>query len=282
MKVGVYLPGNNDEHVEVLTAFHTGLLARGFDSCLYDVENYQAHLDLAVVFGVGKKAVPYSMHRGHVIAEQKLQEKNTVVLEKGYVKRDIYYAAGLNGLNGNADFNNEVSNSKRWEKLETTLQPWKVKHDGPVLLCGQVPWDASVQHTDHIAWCAQTVAWLHSMNFDVIFRPHPLALQATPSMLGTIQSNRSLAEDFKRCRSVVTFNSNTGVDALIAGVASFCADEGSMIHRYTPTATSKALIKNVVMDRQQFAYDIAYAQWSKEEMEEGLAASHLLGEAYAG
>jgi len=280
MKVGVYLPGNNDEHCKVLEAFHEGLLNTGFDSCLYDVEDYKSDLDLAVVFGVGKHAVPYSMHRGNIIKEQKAQGKNTVVLEKGYIKRDHYYSAGLNGLNANADFNNKLSIGDRWEKLDVKLEPWRIRQKGPILLCAQVPWDASVQHTNHIEWCAQTVAWLHSMKLEVIFRPHPLALTATPAMLGTIESRGTLEEEFKRARAVITFNSNSGVDALLAGVPAFCADAGSMIYDYTPRATSNALISNAIMDRQQFAYDIAYAQWNLEEMQQGLPAKHLLGEAY--
>ena len=275
MKVVVYTPGDaNPEHAGVLEALYNGIVARGDNVELRSVDDYTVS-HIAVVFGVGKKGVPVSYARGEIIRKQKEAGGQVLVLEKGYVRRDEYYAAGWGGLNNRANFRNSMMPPNRWRELGMDIIPWKTAGDA-ILVCGQVPSDASVQNVDIIHWCASTVLALKKIapEREVIFRPHPLAINRTPTILHATMSTRPLAEDLRDAVYVVTYNSNTGVDAILNGVPVYAADEGSMVwdiaSHNLPDATYP---KANVLD--QWAHDLAYTQWTTEEMKEGLPWEHL-------
>lgn len=269
MSVNVYLSGD-PVHDRVLHAFAHGVPQ---PVTLRDVHDY-APSDVAVVFGVRKKAVPFSEHRGRVIQEQKLRGATTVILETGYIDRgdgpDNYYAAGLNGLNGRADFKNHMMGPERWR--------WNLKEPSigeEILLCGQVPWDASCEFEDMPKWL-RTMAEVIRMHTErpITFRPHPLCkLGPVP---GCLYSNSTLSEDLERAHAVVTFNSNTAVDSLLAGKPVFAGDVGSMAWSIA-NRTLDGLDKWTCPDRTQWAYDLSYAQWTLDEMRRGLAWLHLFG-----
>lgn len=278
MKVHVYLSGN-PVHDAVLTAFYGGVpVHSNLTAQLLDVHK-PLPCDVAVVFGVRKEKIPISYARGEVIRRQRESGKPVLVLETGYVKRgdgpDNYYAAGFNGLNGRADFRNANMQHDRWKKLGVQLQPWS-NHGIHILVCGQVPWDASVQHHDHIGWIRQTVAKLNAFTArHIVFRPHPLARGVNYGPLhGCVVSSQSLEEDLKGAHAVVTFNSNAGVDAAIAGIPVFAMDQGSMAWDVARHDLSD-IEQPIRPDRDQWAANLAYTQWTQDEMARGWAWHHL-------
>lgn len=265
MSVNVYLSGN-PEHDRVLKAF-----AEGCDAKLRMVEEYQPS-DVAVVFGVYKKLVPLSQHRGKVIAKQKEHGLETVILETGYINRGAgelnHYAAGLGGLNGRADFRNRGMPPDR--RL-VDLKPYK--QGQKIIVCGQVPWDASVQDTVHEEWLDKTVhaLQLHT-DRPIVFRPHPKC--QLPPIDGTEYSTKLLLEDLKNAWAVVTFNSNAAVESLIEGVPVFAFDKGSMVWDVCNKKLGK-IEEPELFDREQWLNDISYTQWTPQEMREGKAWNHL-------
>lgn len=274
MKVIVYT-ANNDSENNVLQAFYDGCEA---EKDIRDLDGYEPS-EVAVVFGTHKKQVPISYRRGNVVHQQKARGKDVVILETGYIFRgsgeDNYYAAGLNGLNGRADFRNKNSNPDRLSDLISKglrIKPWR-ETGTHILLCGQVPWDASVDHIDFLKWTAVTADVLYrATGRPVVYRPHPLA--KTPAPPGTTLSvNKSVEEDLEDCWCVVTFNSNSGLDAVLNGIPVVAMDEGSMA---MPVATNIGSIDAPKMpDRIQWLSDIAYAQWTPQEMREGETWAHL-------
>ena len=270
MQVRIYWGGNMDEDY---------VLERLYDGCPYKkwfipLDEYEPS-DLAVVMGVYKKHVPRSYKRGHVIAEQHKRKLDVLVVETGFLNRGEgrtnHYAVGLNGLNGRGDYKNANSPPDRREKLGVKLEPWKEGHH--VLLCGQVPWDASVDFTNHREWLEKTARAinLHTAR-PVIFRPHPKCKMAP--IAGTVYSTRPLSQDLDDCHAVVTFNSNTAVEAVIQGIPVFAADVGSMA---MPVANAdlKRVEEPLKPDREQWLNDLCYAQWTPDEMKEGLPWRHL-------
>jgi hypothetical protein len=276
MRVHIFTPGplSNKEHHEVLDAFAAGISSTT-DNVVrcYSVDRY-VPCDVAVVFGVGKKNVPVSYARGEIIRYHRAAGKPVLVLEKGYVHRDEYYAAGWNGLNGRADFCNFRMPPDRWDQLKRKI---KYQYDSghTVLVCGQVPHDASVQNVDIIDWCTSTVRKLReAVPYPIVFRPHPLARDLTPEIFGAIPSTKTLAEDIADARYVVTYNSNVGVDAILEGVPIYAEDEGSMVYKLA----SRDLLNPVMPISPlvwRWARDLAYTQWTKAEMREGLPWRHL-------
>lgn len=278
MKVGVFVPRNNQMHVDMLLAFAKGVRNVGEDVTLYDVNDYHP-VDIAVVFGIGKKNVPISFPRGHVITSQLTQEKDVIIIERGFVQREDYFMVGFNGLNNRADFKLDVAHqSDRWGALGVKLKPFQNKGEN-IVVCGQVPSDASVQNVDIIKWCAETCTSLRQRTSKtVVFRPHPLALNRTPAMLGVVNSpNQYLKEDLADAMVCVTYNSNAAVEAIIEGVPAMSFDPGSMA--WDITSHELAYVEKPFFPsdaiRQQWANNLAYTQWNKDEFESGLPWLHL-------
>lgn len=276
MSVRVYIPGDNAMHIEVLSAFANGIANSGHKVTVHAMRDYEPS-QVAVVFGIGKKDVPVSYPRGEIIRKQDQAGKQTLVLERGYVRRDEYYAAGWGGLNGRANFRNQYCDPDRWNQLKVALTPWQQEHGSHFLLVGQVPSDASVQNVDFFDWCAKTAQRLRKLApaMPVVFRPHPLALDRTPEIFGTKRSNNSLMHDIDNAAMVVTYNSNTGVDAILSGRPVYTEDIGSMCWQLA----SKNLEEAFYPERayvEQWAYNLAYTQWTVEEMKDGLPWRHLI------
>lgn len=268
--IRVYLSGD-PVHDRVLKAFYDG--ASGEKKL---VEGFQYEpSDTAVIFGVYKSKVRKSWPRGKVFRQQRENKKDVIVLETGYVRRgdgeNHYYAAGFNGLNGRADFRNKSMGVERWAKLDVPLKPYS--RGNKVILCAQVPWDASVEGSNHPAWVLETAQKLKAMTpRPIVFRPHPLA--PLPPIKGLEYSQKPLAEDLKDAHCVVTFNSNSAVEALIDGKPVFAFDEGSMVWELANKNLGD-LEEPRVPDRKQWAANLAFAQWTPAEMSEGHAWRHL-------
>ncbi len=276
MLTNVFLSGD-PVHDRVLRAFYDGCPT---DKKLYRVDEYEP-CDVAVVFGVGKRAVPFSQHRANVLAEQKLGRRKCIVLETGYINRGDgetnHYAAGFGGLNGRADFRNQNSQLDRLEKL-FEFERWpsrRIQSGDVILLCGQVPWDASVEDSYHEIWIRETWEKLQNRRRPVMFRPHPKAPQSLFPDLPKYEKPVNWDEIY----AVVTYNSNIAVEAVWNDVHAFADDIGSMALPLAERHLSRMACMRGHAENQriQWAANLAYAQWTPDEMRKGLAWEHLLG-----
>ena len=272
MAVNVYLSGN-PVHDKVLAAFHEGING---DKAMRPVTAYEPS-DIAVVFGVYKKAVPASFHRGAVIDQQRKRGGRGIVLETGYVNRgddeDSHYAAGWGSINGWADFRNIGMPGDRWDKLGVKIRPWRHRGDY-ILLIGQVPWDASVQHIDMERWLTETAEEIaRETSRPIIYRPHPKA-GVPKHITGCRTSGRSLLGDLEASRAVVTFNSTTAIEAVIDGIPTFVLGDGSMAKQVANWSLDR-MGRPDTPDREQWAFDLAYSQWTPAEMRSGETWRHL-------
>jgi hypothetical protein len=271
MKVNFYTCGDNARD-QVSRALFTGCPE---DRHLISDFRYEP-ADVAVVFGVFKRKVQSSWPRGEVIAKHKEAGSTLVILETGYINRGAewhnHFSAGLNGLNGRADFKNKNSPADRFQKLGVEVKPWKSSGEH-IVLCGQVPWDASVDHVEIYPWLLGVVAKLQELTTrKIVFRPHPLAPVAPIN--GTEYSKRTLQEDLVNAHACVTFNSNSAVEAALSGVPVFAFDEGSMALPVANRVLSD--IENPkTPDRTQWLNDLAYTQWTPDEMRNGETWAHL-------
>lgn len=270
-KIRVFVPDEPEDHVQHLTA-----LAEGHpDAEVIPLSHGYVECDLAVVFGVGKRQVPQSHARGAIIYEHRFRERKPIIIvERGFVNRAEYYGVALNGLNGLGDFRNEDSPPDRWEKLGVEIKPWK-KGGKYALICGQVPWDASVQHSDHIQWCRDVWERVEGLEIPVRFRPHPEVKGKID--YGLPEKDTTWDEDLADAMCVISYNSTAGALAALEGIPVFAMDPGSMAWPISnKELTKEALEAPVLHDREQWAYNLAYAQWTAEEMRQGIPWQRLL------
>jgi len=239
-------------------SFGEGLAKRG-----WSVEHSEGEkpCDLLVLWGVRRK---------DVIARQKAAGGEVLILERSYLgDRFLYTSTSFGGgLNGRGEFRGPHDDPSRFRRLFGNLmQPWS-ERDGYALLIGQVPGDQSIRHADIDAWYRQSVAALKRHGWaDVRFRPHPLAgRRGGPSMImGASHNDGPLADAFAGAGAVVTFNSNTGVEAVLAGVPTIAMDEGSMAW----AVAGHQVTEIIRPDREAWAARLAWCQWTRDEMQSG-------------
>lgn len=267
MKIVVYAMMRLDHQVVRAKEFCQGLKKHGYTNVSVQSHDRPIKCDLAVFWG---------MHHSKQIQQmQKQNKKDYLLMERGYVGDRFYWTSlGYNGLNGHGEFHNQHSPNDRWNKyFPDIMKPW---HDGEyVLITGQVPGDASVKHLNVNYQTIANNVRKHT-NLPILFRKHPHRLTKNmPTPKGCITSPaKTVEEALAGAKVCVTANSNSGVDAIIAGTPVINLFKGSMFWNISEHDYSK--INNPPHpDREQWRNNIAYAQWSPEEIKDGTAWEHL-------
>jgi hypothetical protein len=211
--------------------------------------------------------------------------KPTVVLEVGGIQRGVTWKVGLNGI-GLHDCMTSAGNSRaRAEQLGLRLQPWTIGGDH-ILICCQNPkshqWAGMPKPA---AWVNDTVATIRKhTEMPIIIRHHPrspmtahfshhknIACQMPKKIPGSYD-NYDLT--FDRAHAVVSWNSNTGPQALIHGIPTFtgpnslaaCAADTELNHIADP----------IKADRTQWLNDYAHAEYTLHEIAAGIPLLNLL------
>lgn len=247
--------------VQWAKAFGDGLVRHGWQ---VTIAADRVPADLMVTWGV---------RRVLDIEAQRRDRGEICILERGYLgDRFAWTSVSFGGgLNGRAEFRGLSSDPARFEThFPGLLQPWRVAEDGLTLLIGQVPRDMSLNAVGGslARWYRETAAELVARGHEVVYRPHPQALRrgmgAGPS--GIPVDGGTLADALASAQHVVTFNSNAAVDAVLAGVPATVCDVGSMAW---PVASHGIDEPPVRPDRGRWAAELAWKQWTAEEMRSG-------------
>lgn len=253
MKIGVY---GHIGHKGVRAAV-AGFEAIGHSAVIRTAKYWNGKtegFDLVVVAGE---------HSGLAVAKAyRAADVPVLTLDWGYVKRvnsrgehgSGYWQVGADGLNSIPPFECPPD---RFDALDVDIVEQGGHPDGYVLVCGQVPGDAA-----HGLGYKGYTEWLHDVLRrypDAVYRPHPAGVTSVrhPRM-----SEGPLVEALAGARLVVTYNSNVGHDALLAGVpvvAEGKAAYGELSGEALPS----------LEDRRAYFNRLAYGQWTVAEMESG-------------
>lgn len=267
MKVVVYEPHYDPKHREVLRAF-----AKGAGAEVRDVRSY-VDCDIAVIFGGVKTSYENTWSKAPIIKRH--PGPRLIMIESAFIDRKRYWQVGYGGSSGHADFRNKNSPGDRWKALGISCKPWRRQPNGHIIVCGQVPWDTQVQDLNHQQWCRNTVDFFTGRK--VLFRPHPRMRTNVRAQYG-IPQHLYAPNSFEECcvlaKCFVTWNSTSAVDALVQGVPVIVMDRGSIawglaLHSLFETDYL------IYPDRTQWSHDLAYTQWTPEEMRSGLVWRHL-------
>ena len=222
--------------------------------------------------------------------------KPVLVIDSGYVRRGEYYAVGLGGINYEADFKNSNSPADRFNALGVEIKPWREGGEY-VLLCGQRAIDITLPCRP-CKWAAVMRDVVRSVtDLPILYRPYPSEPAAYARIGGALPSRGSLEDDLAGAALLVTHTSNVVVQALLDGIP--CVTTGKSVADRVVSIGLKpepepplpawargkaALIRHMqdaprhtLPDRTQFFHDLAYAQWTKDEMESGIPFRRLMG-----
>lgn len=259
MKVDVYhKPGRTH-------ADHTTLMAEGLCRHGLDVERFgiapRADVDVAVV---------WSWRVGMRIRQQGYPGP-ILVMERGYLgDRFSWTSLGWDGLNGRARFPSAQDGGERfWMNFGHLACEWE-RFDGYWLIAGQVLGDMSLANVNYLEWLKDMVDELDRMGVDVRFRPHPEAVRRGQQfpVPAYMVSKGTLEQDLSEATCVIAYNSNTTVDAVLAGIPAITVDEGAMAWDVTSHHVGQA---HVTPDRTEWFRRMAWRQWTIDEIQSGEA-----------
>lgn len=245
--------GHQNDHASALEA---GLRSAGIDTRRYFSSN-----------GVRtNKVACWGWRTG---SQLRAAGSDVLVMERGYLgDRFKWTSLGWNGLNGWATF--PPAPDDGGERFQSNhghlLKPWREGGGEYALLIGQVVGDASLRGKNLKPWYAQTAQRAAKrFGLPVLFRAHPDShrrggLFGVP---GTTMQHGSLAEALARAAVVICYNSNTAVDAVLAGVPTVCVDRGSMAFEMCSHDIDAALVRP---DRERWAAQLAWRQWTLDEI----------------
>jgi hypothetical protein len=219
-----------------------------------------------------KHCVVWGWRKGKLLRDR---GHEVLVMERGYIgDRFAYTSLAWNGLNGHGRFPEvPVDDGTRFKSM-ASMKPWK-KGGDYVLLMGQVPGDASLQGRDMMPWYSQSAMQAqNAYEMPVKFRPHPGVVKRglTQNPKFTEPSVGTLEEALDGAAIVLTWNSNSSVDAVLAGVPTVTMDKGSMAWE-----VSAHRIGDIVRpEREKWANRLAWCQWSWDEIISGVAVKPAL------
>lgn len=265
MKHAIIVAGERAEHqVSWGGAFAEGLKRHGWR---VSVQSRPGPCDLLVVWGA---------RRVEQMAAQKAAGGEVVVLERGYVgDRFAWTSVSFGGgLNNKGEFRGPHRDGSRWERhFGHLMQPWRVRDDGDVLIMGQVDGDQAIAGVDIQKFYRKAAAEYFAAGFTTRFRPHPQMCRRVPRTV-----SRPLAEDLARARAVVVWNSNSAVDAVLAGVPAVTIDRGAMAWDVTGHTLGEM---PPTPDRTAWSHWIAWTQWQRDELASGACWDAIGREAVA-
>lgn len=212
------------------------------------------------------------------------QQKPTIVLEVGGIKRGTTWKVGLNGINRDAYFGPSSNNNTRANELGLKLSPWKYTGEY-ILIAGQH--DKSLQWKDMpsmATWVHDTITFIRAQtDRPIIFRPHPRCplpaiehdfkdvKRQTPKQIQNTYDDFDM--QFDNIWATVSWSSNPGVHSVINGVPAFT---GPSSLAFDVAEQNLRNIDNPLYgDRTQWLNDYAHTEYTIEEISQGIPLKHL-------
>ncbi len=193
----------------------------------------------------------------------------TVYLDKGYTRtareRNCYYRVAVNGFQPTGYLQRVNRPVDRFARLGLTLRPYGRHQDGPIIVDGASNKFCLWHGFDFKTWGAGIVERIRGIvpHCEVILRLRPSYKVALEPPLDEVLAD---------ARLVVSYGGNIGWDAVIAGVPHFAI--GDSIARPVSETDWNAIDDPYIpttADRQQWAYNVAYSQFTFHELSTGEA-----------
>lgn len=203
----------------------------------------------------------WGWRRGQVLHKR---GHDVLVFERAYLgDRFFWTSLAWNGLNGRGDFKLPSKMTGKRFKDNYTLKPWR---DGGsiITIMGQVPGDMSLMGKDLTALYEDLAIKLKLYyGRDVYYRPHPHGKTNFRPRIPVLDGD--LEEALSEAFLVVTYNSNSAVDAVVNGIPALSLDIGSMAYE----VTGHDIQERIFPDRTKWAHKLAHCQWSPDEIKNG-------------
>lgn len=222
--------------------------------------------------------VTWSIKRPTIFDWRKRTGRSILIMERGHLPdRMRFTSCGWNGLARRGAYPRAQDGGARWRThFAHLMRDWRRRGDY-ALVMGQVPGDSALWGLPSFeAWAASMALRLYETGRAVRYRPHPIVARDPLALfhppVATLCVGTSLADDLAGAALVVTYNSTAGVEAVLAGVPTVTMDPGAMAWPVTTHAPEDV---PATPDRAAWAHDLAWAQWTLDELASGEAWAHI-------
>lgn len=198
------------------------------------------------------------------------------VLEQGHIHRGQYHQLGVERINWLPD--RAVGSCRRW--LLDVNKPSNARaQDGYVLVLGQKPGDAQHEGVDVREYLTGKLDEIRRITRrEIVYRAHPKDRSGWAPHGVVVHDPHEvfLDESFQGAHSVVTFNSNAGLLAILKGYPVFCEPRAPYAQACKTNIEAIEKQYNVPRERWERTLNrICYAQWNVDELASGEAWSFV-------
>lgn len=230
--------------------------------------------DVAIFYGFGG-----GLRR---VFEDYRRKRRAFYIDLGYWGRrkrtrwDGYHKIVLNSRHPTDYMQRRVHGPERFHQFGIPIQPWREGGDH-IIVAGMSAKAAAAEGFRAEQWERTAIAKLRQLtNRPIIYRPKPNWDGARRIDGSRMDCETPLAEALRNCHAVVTHHSNVGVDAVLAGVPVISADGVATL--MGSRRLDDVLNPPMPDGREQWAADLAWTQWTMEEMERGDCYRYLIDE----
>lgn len=205
-----------------------------------------------------------SARRPHLVDQYTQNSIPVFIYDWGYFHRvnapdqhrDGHWQISYQELNNMPDW---VLPPDRFNSTSAVIGRKNHDKDGYVLVCGQMPNDAAVAGTDHKLWLIEQCEHYIEQGYDVRYREHPRG----GVKLSYPTAHKDLMTAMRGARFIVTYNSNVGHDALLAGIPVVCDPSAPYAELSGENLPSKP-------KRLKYFSRAAYGQWTYKETDQAV------------
>jgi hypothetical protein len=215
-------------------------------------------------------------------------DKPTIVLEVGGIKRGTTWKVALNGINRDAYFGESGNDNTRADLLGLKLNPWQDEKEGDyILLCGQHDKSHQWRNMPRMStWFLQTYEEIRKhTDRPILFRPHPRCrlpeierglknvYRRDPIHISGTYDDFDMS--FHNIYATISYCSNPGPHSILAGVPAFVGPSSLAYDVSNDIDFLHDINSPLKPDRTQWLNDYAWTEFTREEIEQGIPLKRL-------
>ena len=276
------------------------LLNEFADSVGLDVTHSQKYepSDVAVIMGSWKKVKKNRVHldkQSHHVLKNDIVDNyrgkliifETPLLNRKLIEEHDSYRVGLNHyMRGLSDFKNKNSSPDRFNSMGIDIKGWRNQGDH-VLVIGQNWNDASLFGISLELWIINTVRMLlKNTDRKIVVRDHPQNKGLLKDIVNDkfdytkqviYDTNIDIKDSLLNAHCTVSYTSGSSIDSALAGVPVITCSEYNFL--WPISSHSLEDVENPKLgERDQLFYDLAWTQWSTDDIRSGKPWQHLMGD----
>lgn len=224
---------------------------------------------------------PVNIFRKELVNLCNIKGIRPIFLDTGILKCDRerkgnknnYYQVGYDCIKGLGIYYNENMPDDRFKKLNIELAPWRESNKN-CLMFGQLPFGIGTQHIDIRAWYRYCLMYFKDNRISVFYCEHPNVEHAFTHSKYKIKNISYKERTDPKIGFAISFSSNAIVDAIVNGIPPIAVSRLSPAYKIC-TNDMRDYNNIKLFDRERWLSDMAYTQWTINEMESGECWNHL-------